>query len=164
MKRVMNITDVGHMTSDADSGEDKMKKGAIREHKTVYEIADFYTKAFFEDFEKLNILRPEVVEKASDHIPTYIKMIEKMLKDGFSKPEIARYCLQSILAALDGMCGLLLKEYGDLPVLFAGGVMSNSIIREALTKKYGAFFAKPEFSTDNAAGIAILAAMKEGGV
>lgn len=89
---------------------------------------------------------------------------QKMLKDGFSKPEIARYCLQSILAALDGMCGLLLKEYGDLPVLFAGGVMSNSIIREALSKKYGAFFAKPEFSTDNAAGIAILAAMKEGGV
>ena len=84
VKRVMNITDVGHMTSDADSGEDKMKKGAIREHKTVYEIADFYTKAFFEDFEKLNILRPEVVEKASDHIPTYIKMIEKMLKDGYA--------------------------------------------------------------------------------
>ena len=84
VKRVMNITDVGHMTSDADSGEDKMKKGAIREHKTVYEIADFYTKAFFEDFQKLNILRPEVVEKASDHIPTYIKMIEKMLKDGYA--------------------------------------------------------------------------------
>ena len=53
VKRVMNITDVGHMTSDADTGEDKMLKGAIREKKTVYEIADFYTKAFFEDTEKL---------------------------------------------------------------------------------------------------------------
>lgn len=84
VKRVMNITDVGHMTSDGDSGEDKMKKGAEREHKTVYEIADFYTKAFFEDCTKLNIKKPAVVEKASDHIDTYIKMIEKMLKEGYA--------------------------------------------------------------------------------
>ena len=55
VKRVMNITDVGHLTSDSDTGEDKMLKGARREHKTVYEIADFYTKAFFEDTKKLNM-------------------------------------------------------------------------------------------------------------
>ena len=58
--RVMNITDVGHLTSDADEGEDKMLKGAKREHKTVMEIAQFYTDAFFEDCRKLNIKRPDV--------------------------------------------------------------------------------------------------------
>lgn len=84
VKRVMNITDVGHMTSDSDAGEDKMKKGAEREHKTVYEIADFYTKAFFQDCAKLNIKKPAVVEKASEHIDTYIKMIQKMLEEGYA--------------------------------------------------------------------------------
>lgn len=84
VKRCMNITDVGHMTSDADTGEDKMLKGAIREHKTVYEIAQFYTDAFFEDFKKLNIKKPEIVIKASSQIDMYIKMIEKLLKDGYA--------------------------------------------------------------------------------
>lgn len=84
VKRCMNITDVGHMTSDSDTGEDKMLKGAIREHKTVYEIADFYTKAFFDDASKLNIRKPAIIEKASDHIDMYIKMIEKLLHDGFA--------------------------------------------------------------------------------
>lgn len=84
VKRVMNITDVGHMTSDADEGEDKMLKGAAREHKTVYEIADFYTKSFFTDTEKLNIKKPEIIEKASDHIDMYIKMVEKLLEDGYA--------------------------------------------------------------------------------
>ena len=84
VKRVMNITDVGHMTSDADSGEDKMKLGAEREHKTVYELADFYTKAFFDDCAKLNIKKPAVVEKASDQIDTYIQMIQKMLDEGYA--------------------------------------------------------------------------------
>ena len=82
--RVMNITDVGHMTSDSDSGEDKMEKGALREGKTVYEIADFYTKAFFEDFSKLNINKPAIVENASKHIDKYIEMIQKMLDDGYA--------------------------------------------------------------------------------
>ena len=84
VKRVMNITDVGHLSSDADTGEDKMLKGAEREHKTVYEIADFYTKAFFYDTEKLNIKKPETVEKASAHIETYIKMITKLLDTGYA--------------------------------------------------------------------------------
>ena len=78
--RVMNITDVGHLTSDADSGEDKMTKGAKREGKTVYEIANFYTEAFFKDMENLNIRKPSIIEKASDHIDIYIKMIERLLK------------------------------------------------------------------------------------
>ena len=84
VKRVINITDVGHLSSDADTGEDKMLKGAEREHKTVYEIADFYTKAFFNDTEKLNIKKPEIVEKASAHIETYIKMITKLLDTGYA--------------------------------------------------------------------------------
>ena len=84
VKRCMNITDVGHMSSDADTGEDKMIKGAIREHKTVYEIADFYTNAFFEDCQKLNIKKPEIVEKASDHIDIYIKMVSKLLNEGYA--------------------------------------------------------------------------------
>ena len=65
VKRVMNITDVGHLASDADTGEDKMLKGAKREHKSVMEIAQFYTDAFFEDCRKLNIKRPDVVEPAT---------------------------------------------------------------------------------------------------
>ena len=80
VKRVMNITDVGHMTSDADEGEDKMLKGAKREHKTVWELAEFYTEAFKKDTEKLNIKWPEVVSKATDHISEYIHMIEVLLK------------------------------------------------------------------------------------
>ena len=65
VKRVMNITDVGHLTSDGDTGDDKMLKGAKREHKTVMEIADFYTKAFFADCAELNIKTPDVVEPAT---------------------------------------------------------------------------------------------------
>ena len=84
VERAMNITDVGHLTSDGDTGEDKMAKGAKREGKTVYEIADFYTKAFFDDMADLNIKKPSIIEKASDHIDTYIKMIDKMLSDGYA--------------------------------------------------------------------------------
>ncbi|HHW68989.1 MAG TPA: cysteine--tRNA ligase [Tenericutes bacterium] len=80
VKRVMNITDVGHLSSDSDTGEDKMLKGAERENKTVYEIAEYYTNAFFKDTNKLNIKKPEIVEKASDHINQYIEIIEKLLE------------------------------------------------------------------------------------
>ena len=84
VKRCMNITDVGHMTSDGDTGEDKMLKGAIREHKTVYEIADFYTNAFFEDTKKLNIKKADVIEKASAHIHLYIEMVSKLLEKRYA--------------------------------------------------------------------------------
>ncbi len=82
--RTMNITDVGHLSSDADTGEDKMLSGAKREHKTVLEIADFYTQAFKNDLAKLNIKWPEIVSKATDNIPMYIKMITKLLEDGYA--------------------------------------------------------------------------------
>ena len=84
VKRVMNITDVGHLSSDADTGEDKMLKGAKREHKTVMEIAKYYTDAFFADCAKLNIKTPDVVEPATNCIPEFIKMIEGLLEKGFA--------------------------------------------------------------------------------
>ena len=84
VKRVMNITDVGHLSSDADTGEDKMLKGAKREHKTVMEIAKFYTDAFFSDCEKLNIKRPDVVEPATNCISEFIHMIEVLLEKGYA--------------------------------------------------------------------------------
>lgn len=84
VKRVMNITDVGHLTSDSDSGEDKMLKGAKRENKTVLEIADFYTTKFFEDFERLNIKQPDVVCKATDIIPEIIEFITKLINDSYA--------------------------------------------------------------------------------
>ena len=84
VKRCMNITDVGHLTSDSDSGEDKMLKGAKREHKTVLEIADYYTQCFKEDLNKLNIKWPEIVSKATDNIEMYFKMIEKLINDGYA--------------------------------------------------------------------------------
>ena len=84
VKRVMNITDVGHLTSDADEGEDKMLKGAKREHKTVLEVAKFYTDAFFDDCGKLNIKTPDVVEPATNCIDEYIKIISKLMDTGYA--------------------------------------------------------------------------------
>ncbi len=84
VKRVMNITDVGHLSSDADTGEDKMLMGAKREHKTVMEIAKFYTDAFFRDCAKLNIKTPDVVEPATNCIAEFIHMIEVLLEKGYA--------------------------------------------------------------------------------
>ena len=84
VKRVMNITDVGHLSSDGDTGEDKMLAGAKREHKSVMEIARFYTDAFFADCKKLNIKRPDVVEPATNCIPEFIAMIETLLEKHYA--------------------------------------------------------------------------------
>ncbi len=84
VKRCMNITDVGHLSSDSDSGEDKMLAGAKREHKSVLEIADFYTECFKKDVAALNIKWPEIVSKATDNIDMYFKMITKLLEDGYA--------------------------------------------------------------------------------
>lgn len=84
VKRVMNITDVGHLTSDGDTGDDKMLKGAKREHKTVMEIAKFYTDAFFDDCKKLNIKTPDVVEPATGCIDDFINVISSLLEKGFA--------------------------------------------------------------------------------
>lgn len=82
----------------------------------------------------------------------------KMLENGEKPEDIALFCLKSVEAALCGMTDATLSEYGKLPLVYAGGVMSNCIIRNTIENKYGGIFAKPEFSSDNAAGIAVLAA------
>lgn len=104
VKHVMNITDVGHLTSDADTGDDKMEVGARRERKTVWEIADFYTKKFFEDSERLNIIRPTIVCRATDHIADMIEYIRKLEEKGYT------YIID------DGVYfdTLKLKDYGKL--------------------------------------------------
>lgn len=80
-----------------------------------------------------------------------------MIKKGHPKEEVARHCLESITAALTEMCSALLELYRELPVVFSGGVCADSILRDKLGERFGAYFAAPEFSADNAAGIAILA-------
>lgn len=87
-----------------------------------------------------------------------------MLLAGEPREKVARFCLEAVLASLDAMCGRLLEDYGKLPVLFSGGVCSNSILRDRLEAVYGAYFAAPEFSSDNAAGIAVLTKVKRLGL
>ena len=82
IKGVMNITDVGHLLSDADDGEDKMQKAAREQNKDPYEIAAFYTSVFFEDLKKLNIEKPELTPRATDHIADMIKYVEGLVEKG----------------------------------------------------------------------------------
>jgi len=84
VNHVMNITDVGHLSNDSDDGEDKMVKSAEERGKSVLEIADYYTKAFFNDTDRMNILRPTIVCKATDHIAEMINLIEQIEKNGFT--------------------------------------------------------------------------------
>jgi len=84
VNRVMNITDVGHLTSDADTGEDKMLKGAKREHKSVMDIAKFYTDAFFDDCAKLNIKTPDVVQPATGLIDEFIRVVSALIDKGYA--------------------------------------------------------------------------------
>ena len=82
LKHVMNITDVGHLVSDGDEGEDKMLKSAREEHKTPLQIAEHYTKLFFDDLKALNIETPEIVCKATDHIKEMLEYVEKLMENG----------------------------------------------------------------------------------
>ena len=84
VQRAMNITDVGHLTSDSDSGTDKMVNSAIKEQKSVLEIAEYYTEAFFKDCEKLNIRKPDIISKATDNVEFYIEIIQKLLEKGYA--------------------------------------------------------------------------------
>ncbi len=83
LNHVMNITDVGHLTSDADTGEDKMEKAAKKEGKNPYEIAEFYTKAFMEDIDALNINKPEIITRATDNIPEMTEMVKEIIDNGY---------------------------------------------------------------------------------
>ena len=84
LKHVMNITDVGHLVSDGDEGEDKMLKSAREEHKTPLEIAEYYTKLFFTDLERLNIEKPEIICKATDHIKEMLELVQKIMERGYA--------------------------------------------------------------------------------
>ena len=84
IKHVMNITDVGHLVSDGDEGEDKMIKSAKEEHKTPLEIAEHYTKLFFQDLKDLNIEMPEIICKATDHIPEMLEYVKKLVENGYA--------------------------------------------------------------------------------
>jgi len=84
VNRAMNITDVGHLTSDADSGEDKLQKEAKKEGRSVWEIAEFYTKAFFDDLKLLNIRIPKKIGAATKFIPEQIKIIKRLFKNGYA--------------------------------------------------------------------------------
>ena len=81
---VQNVTDVGHLSSDADEGEDKMEKGAKKSGKTVWEIAEYFTKQFYDQMDKLNILRPTIICKATDHIREQIDLVRKLLNNGYA--------------------------------------------------------------------------------
>jgi len=83
LKHVMNITDVGHLTSDADEGEDKMVKTAREQKKTPWEIAEYYTAIFFKDIEELNIEKPEIIAKATDHINEMIEFVKGLCDKGY---------------------------------------------------------------------------------
>ena len=84
LKHVMNITDVGHLVSDGDEGEDKMLKSAREEHKSPLEIADYYTKLFLRDLKRLNIETPEIICKATDHIKEMLEMVKKIMQNGYA--------------------------------------------------------------------------------
>lgn len=106
-------------------------------------------------------IRP-VMKEADCSLSGVENQCRKLFSDGTPKEDVAAFCLQSILASLDAMAQALLERFGGMSLLFAGGVMSNGIIRKTLEEKYGAVFAAPEYSCDNAAGIAVLAAWREG--
>ena len=111
LKHVMNITDVGHLVSDGDEGEDKMIKSAKEEHKTPLEIADHYTKLFFRDLERLNIETPEVVCKATEHIKEMLAMVEKIMERGYAyETSTAIYFDVSKLDEYGILSGINIKE------------------------------------------------------
>ena len=122
--RAMNITDVGHLTSDSDSGEDKMEVAKKREHKTSKEIADFYTEAFFRDFKKVNCKMPEIVSKATDNIDEYIKIITKLLDTGYAY--ISGGNVYFDISKLDDYYVLTNHQIDDLVVGVREGVEEDS--------------------------------------
>ena len=135
VKHVINITDVGHLTSDQDSGEDKMELGAKRENKTAWQIAEFYTKAFQQDMKQLNILPPDIWCKATDHIKEQIELIQVLEKKGYTyKIEDGIYFDTSKL-----------KDYGKLAKLDIKGLQEGARI-DIRGKKNKTDFALWKFS------------------
>lgn len=136
VNHVMNITDVGHLTSDADTGEDKMEKGSQREGKTVWDIARFYTESFKKDINRLNILEPNIWCKATDHIEQQIKQIKKIETNGFA------YKTSTGLYFDTGK----LKDYGKLAQLNLEGLKEGARIGADSEKRNPTDFALWKFS------------------
>lgn len=111
VKHVQNVTDVGHLVSDSDEGEDKLEKGAKKQGKTVWEVAEFFTKNFYDSMDALNIIRPNIICKATDHIKEQIEMVKKLIDSGFAydTPE-AVYFEISKFPKYDGLFGQKLSE------------------------------------------------------
>jgi cysteinyl-tRNA synthetase len=137
VRHVMNITDVGHLTSDADTGEDKMEKGAAREGKTAWEIAEFYQKAFVRDLHRMNILEPDVWCKATDHIPEQIELIRKLEEKGFT------YVIDGDGVYFDTS---KLPDYGKLVRLDAEGLRAGARVEMVAGKRNLTDFALWKFS------------------
>lgn len=136
VKLVMNITDVGHLASDQDEGEDKLAQAAMKQQKTAWEIAEFFTKAFLYDTRRLNILSPVIMPKATDHIKDQIKLIQEIEKNGFSyKISDGIYFDTSKL-----------NNYGVLGQLNIVGQEAGARIGENKNKKNPADFALWRFS------------------
>lgn len=133
---VMNITDVGHLTSDADEGEDKLEKGARREGKTAWQIADFYTKNFVECLDKLNIQHPTHMPKATEHIPEQIEIIKKLEEKGYT------------YATDDGVYfdTSKFKDYGKLAQLDVAALKAGARVEANPQKRNSSDFALWKFS------------------
>jgi len=136
VRHVMNVTDVGHLTSDADEGEDKMEKGAAREGKSVWEIAEFYWQAFKDDMKRLNLLPPDVWCRATDHIPEQVAMVQALEQKGFT------YILE------DGVYfdTAKLPGYGKLARLDVQGLKAGARIEMVQGKRNPTDFALWKFS------------------
>ncbi len=143
VKRCMNITDVGHLSSDADTGDDKMVKSAKEEHKTVLDIAKFYTEAFFKDFEYLNIKKPEIISPATENIPMYIEIIETLLKKGYAYEAGGNVYFDT--SKLDNYYTLTNQEVDDL----IGGVRDTVTVDENKKNKndFVLWFTKSKFDS-----------------
>ena len=108
-------------------------------------------------------IRP-VLKEGSCCLSGLQNQCQKLLEEGVSHPDVARYCLKAVEETISAMTADALKKTGSLPVVYAGGVMSNQLIRSVLEERFGAYFAEPAFSCDNAAGTAVYAALREGGL
>ena len=141
VRRVMNITDVGHLSSDGDTGEDKMLKGAKREHKTVMELAAFYKTAFFNDCQKLNIKIPDIVEEATAHIDDFIEIIKCLIEKGYAYESNGNVYFDT--TKIDDYYILTAHEANELLT----GVRND--VEEDLSKKnktdFGLWFTKSKF-------------------
>ncbi len=136
VKHVMNITDVGHLTSDADHGEDKLEMGAEREGKTVWQVADFYTRAFRKDIKALNIEPPDIWAKATDHIKDQISLIKRLEENGFTyQSKSAVYFDTSLFPDYGKMAGIKVADQ-----LEGGGARNTGDVEIDSYKKHSSDF------------------------